>query len=519
MEFIVIAALLLPMLLASAYLLGRHFHGRQQSAAQMSPVTRQHLDLFQGGSLNESEIAEVKARFQQLLDRGEVAAVEASFQPGTQFVFQVRALAEIGTDEAGGILERQLQRRLTHNPLEQSLYWIDLAHGLRSLNRAESLPHLLRFSEATSEAPLRHFLAAETVCFLGFSGYLQRPQSRLGRSALRVLLRALEGLRNGVPPAFVAEAKLGEAVEIIWDHRDDQADPLIVRVLMEATRWLRRADNCHDLLEDDHEDYDWQVSRLRSLEPEWQAYLRNVVPDLCEQLRQATKEQRQEILMALRDLRARADATLLSQMDRFDQAEMELAFEVLSWSGDSQTGFWLRDWIGRRVPMVRRARPGLWRPQPVKQIPYAAALRALRGFPCVETESFLLLACDDRDPRFRAAALSSLGWWEPVRRPEVLGCLQTARSDSNYDVRHAARTALARLGERRALLAYGLSLTAQDPEQVHEAMQIIATEGLVLLWPDLDQLAQSEDVDIALHAREAVERFREEMDYRRTTLR
>ena len=128
-------------------------------------------------------------------------AVEASLRPGMQYVVQVRALAELGTEDAGRILERQLQRRLTDDQIEQSWYWIDLASGLRSLNRAQSLPHLLRCAEAAGDIPLGHFFAAETVCFLGFAGYLRQPDTPLGRAALRVLHRALEGLRCGVPAA------------------------------------------------------------------------------------------------------------------------------------------------------------------------------------------------------------------------------------------------------------------------------------------------------------------------------
>ena len=158
-----------------------------------------------------------------------------------QYVVQVRALAELGTEDAGRILERQLQRRLTDDQIEQSWYWIDLANGLRSLNRSQSLPHLLRCAEAAGDIPLGHFFAAETVCFLGFAGYLRQPDTPLGRAALRVLHRALEGLRYGVPPQVVAEARLGEMIESLWDHRPEHVDPLVVRVFREALRLLRRA--------------------------------------------------------------------------------------------------------------------------------------------------------------------------------------------------------------------------------------------------------------------------------------
>src|SRR6516165_11173225 len=190
---VVILALLLVMAPAAVFLLARHLYRRQYLNEDLSPVSRQHIDLFQGGQLNESAVESAKARFRELLERGEVEVVEASLRPGTQYVVQVRALAELGTDAAGRILERQLQRRLTDDQLEQAWYWIDLANGLRSLNREESLPHLLRCADAAGNTPLGSFFAAETVCFLGFAGYLRQPNEPLGRAALRVLHRALEG--------------------------------------------------------------------------------------------------------------------------------------------------------------------------------------------------------------------------------------------------------------------------------------------------------------------------------------
>src|SRR5438128_7529013 len=195
---LVLLAISLIVLLPAAYLLGRHLHRRQYLQDDLSPVTRQHIDLFQGGQLSEIAVESAKNRFRTLLERGEVEAVEASLRPGMHFVIQVRALTEIGTDDAGRILERQLQRRLTEDQIEQSWYWIDLASGLRSLNREQSLPHLLRCAEGAAALPLGQFFAAETVCFLGFSGYLRPHDSPFGQAALRLLHQALEGLRFGV---------------------------------------------------------------------------------------------------------------------------------------------------------------------------------------------------------------------------------------------------------------------------------------------------------------------------------
>src|SRR5919199_4036540 len=166
---------LLFLLIGATFLLTRHVYRRRSFPEELSPISRQHIDLFQGGQLPEAAVESAKARFRELLERGEVEAVEASLRPGMQYVVQVRALAELGTEDAGRILERQLQRRLTDDQIEQSWYWIDLANGLRSLNRSQSLPHLLRCAELAGDIPLGHFFAAETVCFLGFAGYLRDP--------------------------------------------------------------------------------------------------------------------------------------------------------------------------------------------------------------------------------------------------------------------------------------------------------------------------------------------------------
>src|SRR4051812_8386174 len=156
---VLILAVLLPMLMAAAFLLGRHLHRRQFLQDELSPVSRQHIDLFQGGQLSEAAVESTKARFRDLLERGEVEAVESSLRAGMQYVVQIRALAELGTDDAGRILERQLHRRLTDDQIEQSWYWIDLANGLRALNRVQSLPHLLRCAELAGDIPLGHFFA------------------------------------------------------------------------------------------------------------------------------------------------------------------------------------------------------------------------------------------------------------------------------------------------------------------------------------------------------------------------
>jgi HEAT repeat protein len=518
--------LLLPLLLGTAFLLGRHLQRRQSLREGLSPVSRQHIDLFQGGQLSEATLEKAKARFRDLLERGEVAAVEASLRPGTQYVVAVRALAELGTETAGMILERQLQRRLTDDQVEQSWYWIDLANGLRSLNRSQSLPHLLRCAESAGDIPLGHFFAAETVCFLGFSGYVSQVDTPLGQAALRVLYRALVGLRCGVQPQVVSEARLGEIIESLWDHRPETIDPLVVRVFVESLRLLRRAPHAEVALAAeavDQEAFGWQMSRLAALEPSLVDYLQESPAHLNTALSRAAEQGRdiRDLLLALADLKAEAASALLPLLTRPRFAHAEAAVELLEYSRDPRVGPFLREWAGRRVAMDRRALKRRQADPPRRasvpaDVPYRAILRSLRGHASPETESFLLMAAHDYDPVYRAAAVSSLGWWEPFQRSETLVALQTARRDPNADVRQTARAALARLGERQALQWFRQTLTSEDSQRVHEAIQVIAAELLMLLWPDLDRLADAEDGDIAQHAREALERLCEEMSCRRT---
>jgi len=512
----------LILLAGAAFLLGRHFHRRPYYHDDLSPVTRQHIELFQGGQLNEAAVEAAKTRFRSLLERGEYATVEASIRPGMHFVIQVRALSEIGTEAAGHILERQLQRRLTDNQIEQSWYWIDLAGGLRSLNREQSLPHLLRCAESAAETPLGHFFAAETVCFLGFSGFLRHLDSPLGEAALRPLHRVMEGLRFGVPPQVVVEGRLGETIEHLWDYRPEPVHPLLVRVFAEALRQLRRAPHAEVAFAEemaDQEAFQWQMSRLASLEAVLEDYLKEAPRHMASQLAKTSGMAQADFLHALHDLRAEAAPVLLPMLEETGFANTELAIRVLTWSRDPIVGPYLRARAARNVPMIRRSQNRSRGFPPRKfsipmNVPYQAILRALRGHPSEETERFLLLAARDWDPTYRVAAVSSLGWWEPILRTSVLAMLQDLRRDPNADVRQAARAALARLGERQALNGFRLALTSEDPRRLHDVVQMVASEAITLLWPDLDRLADAEDANVAYYAREALERLREEMNCR-----
>src|SRR5260370_9141313 len=234
-----------PMVAGVMLRAGLGFLLKRRRQPELSPhaatVSQQHLYLFQGGKLSESELESIKAGFRRLLERGEGRQIESGMRAGTRFAVEVRALTEIGTPQAGAILERLLQRRLSPDPTEQSWHRLDLAHGLRMVGRPEGLPPPLQCFPA-EEAPLRPYLAAEIACFTGFERYLEAPETAPGQAALRVLHQALLGLRNGVQPQVVAAGRLGEAVELAWEQRHRAIDPAAIRVLIEAVRLIPRAD-------------------------------------------------------------------------------------------------------------------------------------------------------------------------------------------------------------------------------------------------------------------------------------
>ena len=518
---VLITALFLPAVLALGMLFARRRFLDRERRDAVSSVSQQHFELLQGTEINPSLIESAKRRFQAMLERGEDAAVEARLRPGEHYVVQVRALAELGTDAAGKILERQLVRKLSSDRLEQTWYRIDLASGLRQLNRSESLPHLLRCIDDIGDAPIAPVFAAETICFLGFESYLRTPSSRLGRAALAVTRRVLEGFRICLPPQVAIECRLGVLIETIWDHRPDEIHAGIVRVFHEALRYLQRMPAAVAMLEGDVGDEEalrWQMSRIAAIQQALADYLVQAKTELLRQLPEARGSAMREILLALTDLRADAGAVLLPLVQRGDFPELELAFDLLRWSTASDVGIWMRAFGRKHVDQAARAirRRGVFAGSRDRVlVPYKALLRALRGQMSAATEEFLVSAVRDRDAQYRQAAVSSLGWWEPAHGASVIQCLEEARRDPVADVRRSARAALARLGERSALQWFRQALVSDLAQQQHEAIQFVAGEGLTLLWPELDLLIDSSRAEIAHHAREALVVLSEDMSISR----
>ena len=492
---------------------------------ELSPISRQHIDLYQGVQLSESAVESAKARFRDLLERGEVEAVEASLRAGMQYVVQVRALAELGTDDAGRILERQLQRRLTDDAIEQAWYWIDLANGLRSLNRAQSLPHLLRCAESAGDLPLGHFFAAETICFLGFAGYLRRR-----RHAARPRRPARAAPRPG-RAAFRRPADAGGGGPRRRDDRDALGRPAKAGRSAGGAR-LRRgaaraAAGAARRIGPGRRGVGTGGVRLADVAPggpgsrswrnTWRTRRRSWRPG-CRGPRRA--EQR-DLLLALIDLRAETAAGRAAAAGaaafparRIGPGKPGLVVRPARRAGPARNGLPTR--AGAAAQPAAPFRPAAAAAVRAAGLPVSVAPAgpARQSRPRRRKTFCCWPPATGTRPTARPRSAVSAGG-SRVQRAAVLLTLQDARRDPNPDVRQAARAALARLGERQALQWFRQTLTSEDPQRVHEAIQAVAVEGLTLLWPDLDRLADAEDPDVSQHAREALERLCEDMDFGR----
>lgn len=484
----------------------------------LSRVTRQHLDLYQGGELDEEAVEDTKRRYERWFKRGQVERVKESLRPDLEYVIKVRALAEIGTEEACEILEKEISRKHTSDRMEQACYWIDLAHNLRMISREESLPALLNRVEIADNFPLMHFYAAQMVWFNQFSGYLRTFPDRQGITAIRVLFRAIEGMRNCVDPRLVAEAQLGQLVETVWDNRGQVPHPIIIRLLLEVRRHLRRVDYHLGTLKEDafeREAYQMQISRMAALDGSFEKYLTKVREDMPELLAVAHPDDINDWLHCVIELRAEGGSTLLHWGKRLPvQVDPQLTLEAMAYSHEIAITHFLKEGVARALSDYRHDRRWLPLRPTMEMETTAAAIYALRHHPSHETEMVLLSASKCKHAEIKAAAIASLGWWEPLQRNHVQMALKEARYSRHGEVRRSARAALARLGERSSLEWYRQALASENQQVVMEVIHTIADEGLTLLWPELDQYANDDDPMLAQFAAEALEQMQEDHDLR-----
>jgi hypothetical protein len=463
----------------------------------VSAVDRQHRDLQAGGLIGETTFEATKARLHTLLANGRAADVENELRAGLDYAVQVRALAEIGTPDAGRVLEKQLSRTLSRDPVEQSWYWVDVASGLRRLNRTDALPAVLKCADAAADLPQGVVLAAEAVAFPNYPSTLHDLSSANGKSALRALARAARGCRDGViDPSTMVRAGIGDHLGAVSETAPPAGDPWVTAAVLEAERVFRRMGHWSKHIAPDARPLaERQGVRLWTSSARRAEWLGCAAQRLIGRFATATAEEQGMMLRCLAELRADVVGLFPALPDRRMPWWAD-AVKALTWAKSRTVGPVL---AGQAVALMGSRK--VWR--------VVALLTALRGHRLVEVERVLVAAGTSPNPTIRRAALASLGWTDPFDTAAVIRIAQIGRTDTNPAVRRAAGGALARFGDRAALKDYAESL-ASDEASVRVAAALSAgEEGLTWLWPDLDTLADSPDAETALAATEALERLRE----------
>jgi len=463
-----------------------------------SAVDRQHRHLLAGGRLGETAVVATAEHFKELLGAGRIIDVERELKPGVEFAVQVRALASVGTPEAGRVLERQLSRKLTHDPVEQTWYWADVVAGLRQLQFAPALPAVLRCVDAASGLPSGTVLAAEAVAFPTFSTTLENLGSPTGRSALRAIAAVCRGCREGIiDPECLLRVGLGDLLATLSETAPEDANPWVTVTILEAERIFRRLGHWTQLLDESMQELiERQGVRLFVSSIHRADWLRGAADRLLARFPIASTDEQTAILRCAFELRA--DVTRLFPHLPDTRSEWWAdAIRCLMWSKSPSAGPVLAAqasrWLGSRRNRQR--------------VPHLLA--ALRGHAGPDAEAVLLRSAFGTEPETRRAATASLGWWPPYDPAAVMRTLRVLRTDRDTETRQAAISALARLGERSALGELRAGLTTDEPTIQAATIARVAADELSWLWPDLQELAESGDRQTALAAYEAVEQLRE----------
>jgi hypothetical protein len=468
--------------------------------ATVAAVDRQHRHLQAGGLLGETVCEKTKTRFRELLATGRADQVEDELRPGLAFAAQVRALTELGSPDAVRVLERQLTRPLTGDPVEQAWYWVDVAAGLRVLRRTEALSAVLHCADAAAGLPPGAMLAAEAVAFPNFHAALKQPASLVGRMALRALVATSRAARDGLlDTASVVRTGLGDVLAEAAARADADADPWHTMAVIEAERVFRRLGHWARVLPTEvRELAERQAMRLWATADRRGAWLTGAADRLLARFTAAGGEEQGAILRCLSELRADVTRLFPHLPDRRSPWWSD-AVRALRWSKSPVVGPVL---AGQANRFARKAR---------NHGRAATVLTALRGHACYETERALLRVAVATNPALRHAAVASLGWWPPYDPDRVVRTLRVARTDTDTEIRRAAVAALARLGERAALAEVVAGLHSEEPPIRADTAARIAAEELTWLWPDLETAAAADDADTALAAGEALERLRERL--------
>jgi hypothetical protein len=439
-----------------------------------------------------------KAHFRELLNAGHADQVERELHAGLNFAVQVRALAELATPDAAQLLERQLARTHTGDPVEQSWYWVDVAIALRQLNHADALPAVLRCAEAAMGTPQGAMLAAEAVAFPKFVNLLRHPNWDVGRMAIRAVVTATRAARaSSVEIGTLIRAGLGELLAETASRHDVTLDPWMTLAVIEAERFFRRLGHWSRFLPTELRiEAERQAMRLWATADRRRDWLDEAPAKLIARFPHANTDEQAAALQCLFELRADMTQLFPHLPDRRVPWWAD-AVRALQWSRSAVVGPVLASQALRFARKTRHHNRA------------ATLLLTLRGHACYETERVLLRLATTANPVLRYAAIRSLGWWPPFDPDRMIRVLREARAEPDTELRYHAVSALARLGERAALAEVAAGLMSEEPSIRVATTARVSQEELSWLWPNVEDIAASQDAETALAATEALESLRE----------
>ncbi len=506
------------LLLATLWLFRYKMHVKQPGI-KVSPLSQQHFDTFQGGDLDPIQLESVQTTLQKQLGNESPESIALGVKADLDFIFQTEALALLATESAAETLVLILHKRLGGDFLERGWILFDLVRALKTLDYTESIEELLaQVVGLGKENPLATYCATEMIGFPGIRKHFpivsKAPANKTMPSPIwGVLLLAIEGFRLGVNARQFSDSQMGDLLDFLWSNLGYRYEPEFLLCLAESFRVTKRGDLLRRQM--DEEDQllllESQLAIIESLEETLGEHRIKAMESLILHAKGKDPVRRRTALTALFRLRWDTELGLLNLLNEKSLLpDSDLIFPILSLTKN-------RTWYPQLVTFLHSVvgqKPTKVKGDNLNQVVFCRALDLLRGFPGHSAEKVLLQCAKSRDPMLRCSAYRNLGWWEPMDRTAVLGALKLGvATKKTAEVRWFAKAALARLGERNSLNSFRSLLYSEDYSKVHLGIQTVGTEGISLLWPDLDQLMDSEDEGISYHAWEATEKLGLEAEF------
>ncbi len=487
---------------------------RKREEPTVSPLSHQHFEHFQGEELDAALLERITSELRHSLLHLPAATVAERIRPDNEFLYKSDALASIGSDQAGLVLAHLLEKKLGTDPMERAWILHDLIRGLKSLHRVESLgPLMLQTSVIPKDNPLVYYCAVELISFPGFSRLLLgRPTDRDRKLGWQILRFALDGFRFGVHSRLLSDCRLGDLLEQLLEHPGMAEDPDFLVSTASAVRLARRSPLLRRQIEGDEHEIEaltWQIGKIEAVEQTLDFDSPKVRKNLTRMALSGDDFWREKALRAISELRLDTGNELVSLLKDNHRGDLPLVFEALGFARGDRVLPELLGFLAKNQGLVMAGETTgptkNSQADPNTRDAICAILELLKRHPGKQAEMILTTCCSLANPKIRKSAISSLGWWEPLDRPKVLGILRKAVSDTKSEIRWAAKAALARLGERKSLNFLRQLLCSEDISKVHMGIQMVGNEGISLLWPDLDHLMDSDDEQISYHAWEATE--------------